>query len=198
MRKVLKDFIKSDISIENKYLVAKTPINLSRTKYQNYHLMSYHEEDMMNQIADIIVKPNGSVLNVGYGLGIFDKQVQKIGVLSHTIIECHPKIVEMCDLEDVEMIHSTWQDYVPKLIEQKRKFDTIWFDTFLFNGPCCFKYEWDDFTSYVDDLLEVNGIISMFTNKFPKHFIKNIKTSLDMFKLQTQMIDEYELLFWIK
>jgi hypothetical protein len=210
MRKVLEEYINSEIIIEGKNLVSIMPVGPNVRKTRNHPIMSYFEEPIMADVVQKIVTPNGNLLNVGYGLGLFDKEAQKIGVSSHTIIECHPKIAEMCDLENVEMICSTWQEAIPKLIEGNRKFDTIWFDTYMFQGKECFQDEWINFISYIDELLSVGGVFSMFTNNFPKRKIEQIKETVDLnkFTLGSNLIEYfpslksnakwYELFHWTK
>ena len=56
-----------------------------------HEIMYQYELPLMKYIADTIVHRGGSVLNVGYGLGFFDKRVQEIGVRNHVIMECHPE-----------------------------------------------------------------------------------------------------------
>ena len=111
----------------NSYINSEVKINEQNDLVYNesVYIMNYSEKSTTEEIANIIVKPNGSVLNVGYGLGFFDKEVQRIGVSSHTIIECHPQVIETCDLNGVQLIFTTWQEAIPNLIEQNIKFDTI-------------------------------------------------------------------------
>ena len=191
----------------NSYINSEVKINEQNDLVYNesVYIMNYSEKSTTEEIANLIVKPNGSVLNVGYGLGFFDKEVQRIGVSSHTIIECHPQVIEICDLNGVQLIFTTWQEAIPNLIEQNIKFDTIWFDTFIFNGEECFEDEWCNFASTVPNLLNDDGIVSMFMFKFPNHRkIKLQNYFKDFTEYKTKMTtpnshyENHEFLYWKK
>lgn len=80
--------------------------------------------------------PTGlSVLNVGFGLGIIDSELQKHGKPSrHVIIEPHPDVLAHArskgwfDREGVEIFQGTWQDYMKvfRAGEQAAEFDAIY------------------------------------------------------------------------
>ena len=205
MRTVLEQYIKSDIEQEHENLVANVALYPNKPhKLSNIHIMSIRETELMKQIADVVVQPNGKLLNVGYGLGLFDKQAQKIGVSDHTIIECHPQVVDKCTLTNVELITSTWQDAVPKLIQEKKKFDTIYFDTYIFNADICFEDEWLNFAANADQLLEEGGTVSFFTHNFPEYLINKLKNKLthltehEKFLNVDRVWNNSQLLYWTK
>ena len=151
MRKALKDYIDSPLRYNKN----------GDLMYNNMSIMNNFELPLINYIAESIVSKNDKVLNVGYGLGFFDKKVQDIGVSSHTIIECHPDVVKTIKLDNVELYSSIWQSIIPKLVEDKRVFDCIFFDTYMFNKECL-KDEWFKFIELSKPLIADNGKICMF------------------------------------
>ena len=117
----------------NSYINSELKINEQNNLVYNesVYIMNYSEKSTTEEIANLIVKPNGSVLNVGYGLGFFDKEVQRIGVSSHTIIECHPTVLKEAKKwrknypdSDIRIVEGTWQEQ----FENLGVFDQIFFD----------------------------------------------------------------------
>lgn len=74
-----------------------------------------------------------SVLNVGFGLGLIDTELQKYKPQKHVIIEAHPDVyAHMLELgwdkkEGVRILFGRWQDVIESIEE---KFDGIFFDTY--------------------------------------------------------------------
>lgn len=52
------------------------------------------ERPLMVEHAEAICSSGGDILNVGFGLGIIDIEIQKRGPASHTIIEAHPDVYQ--------------------------------------------------------------------------------------------------------
>tara|TARA_R100000008_G_C3585891_1_gene172236 strand:- start:2380 stop:3015 length:636 start_codon:yes stop_codon:yes gene_type:complete len=208
MRKVLKKYIDSPVTIENGNLISRIPVNVDGTQYVQSLIMPKNEEVLTNYIADTIVKKNNSVLNIGYGLGFFDKRVQQIGVSSHTIIECHPDVIELCDLDNVTLIENTWQNAIPTLTNEGKTYDCIWFDTYRFEGNNCFQEEWLAFLSVAESLLNDNGIISLFTlglteanlNKLitTGDAIKSFERKNKLYQFESITSNDYNLIYWVK
>uniref|UniRef100_A0A1I8IBX6 RMT2 domain-containing protein n=1 Tax=Macrostomum lignano TaxID=282301 RepID=A0A1I8IBX6_9PLAT len=72
------------------------------------------------------------VLNVGFGMGIVDTELQKLGPASHTIVEAHPDVLARMrhqgwpDKPGVRIVSGRWQDVVADL----GPFDGVFFDTY--------------------------------------------------------------------
>ncbi|RUP45146.1 S-adenosyl-L-methionine-dependent methyltransferase [Jimgerdemannia flammicorona] len=110
-----------------------------------------------------------SVLNVGFGLGLIDTELQKLKPQAHVIIEAHPDVyAHMLKLgwdkkEGVSILFGKWQETVPRI---EHKFDAIFFDTY---GE--FYDDLRKFHSTIPNMLSPNGIYSWFnglgaTNQF--------------------------------
>lgn len=125
---------------------------------KGFAVMMDWEEDIMKASAKAITKSGGHVLNIGFGMGIIDTEIQRHNPKSHTIIECHPdvqkKMIEEGWLkkENVKVIFAKWQD----VIEHLPRYDGIYIDTW--------DEELDEFHMYVHNLLTEKGIYSWFNN----------------------------------
>jgi len=116
------------------------------------------EKPIMEFSANIICKNKGRVLNVGFGLGIIDTEIQKHEVEEHWIIEAHPDVYrKMFDdgwhlKKNVKILLGDWRWYLKYL----PKFDGIFVDT------------WDEeivlFHEFAPNILNENGVYSFFNN----------------------------------
>lgn len=72
------------------------------------------------------------MLNVGFGMGIVDAEIQKHNPRTHTIIEAHPDVIASAkergwgDKPGVRLVQGRWQD----VIDELGPFDGIFFDTY--------------------------------------------------------------------
>ncbi|KIY96199.1 hypothetical protein MNEG_11764 [Monoraphidium neglectum] len=92
------------------------------------------ELPLMVEHAKEICRSGGDVLNVGFGLGLVDEEIQEHRPRSHTIVEAHPDVhAHMLELgwgsrPGVTILFGRWQDLLPELL--RRRFDGIFFDTY--------------------------------------------------------------------
>ena len=192
MRQELKDYINTNLTFNSD----------GDLIYNNMNIMNKFEEPLINHIAESIISKGDSVLNIGYGLGFFDKKAEKIGISSHTIIECHPNIVNNIDIPNAKVYEGVWQDYIDTFLQCKITFDCIFFDTYIFNKKCL-DDEWFSFLKYADKLLNKNGKLSVFnwfkdgieiTEKL-KETMKHLKLYEEVYKIKGY---DYKHLFWEK
>ncbi|KAG0331972.1 hypothetical protein BG004_001432 [Podila humilis] len=140
------------------------------------------ELPLMVRHAQVICPSEGlRVLNVGFGLGLIDKELQKQSPAQHTIIEAHPDVYAKM-LRDgwdkkpgVKILFGRWQD----VVDQLEVYDGIFFDTF---GE--FYEDLRTFHEIVPNHLEEGGIYSYFnglgaTNQF-FHAVYNRISELEL------------------
>ncbi|KAG0349907.1 hypothetical protein BG005_010570 [Podila minutissima] len=140
------------------------------------------ELPLMIRHAEVISPSEGlRVLNVGFGLGLIDKELQKRSPAQHTIIEAHPDVYAKM-LRDgwdkkpgVKILFGRWQD----VVDQLEVYDGIFFDTF---GE--FYEDLRSFHEIVPNHLEEGGIYSYFnglgaTNQF-FHAVYNRISELEL------------------
>jgi protein arginine N-methyltransferase 2 len=116
------------------------------------------ERPIMEQAAKVITRNGGRVLNVGFGMGIIDTEIEKYPNTEHWIIEPHLDVfTKMMDQgwhlkSNVKILHGDWQWFLKYL----PKFDGIYIDT------------WDeqiwDFLKNTPNMLKEGGILSFFNN----------------------------------
>ena len=113
------------------------------------------ERPIMKKVAELITESKGDVLNIGFGLGIVDGYINALNPKSHTIIECHPDVINHINetgwKTKANIIEGKWQDFIGKM----GSFDSIYMDT------------WGDVrVPHINDLIEnhlnVGGIFSIW------------------------------------
>lgn len=136
-------------------------------KYENDKLLDAEgngvmmgwEKPLMELHADVICANGGSILNVGFGLGLIDEEIQKRKHSKHTIIEAHPDVYAHMIKQgwdkkpNVKIIFGRWQD----VEDQLEQYDGIFFDTF---GE--FYDDLKEFHELLPNILSPTGIYSFF------------------------------------
>jgi hypothetical protein len=124
--------------------VAGTTVTDNELLVAGQQVMQSWERPLMKALARAVTRPGGSVLEVGFGLGIAARFIQDIGPARHTIIEANPEIAHRGrewartrTQAGVDLLHGRWQDVIPTL----GQFDGILFDTYPLNE--------DEFDEYV-------------------------------------------------
>ncbi|KAL8784620.1 MAG: hypothetical protein Q9213_003875 [Squamulea squamosa] len=128
----------------------------------NSVMMSW-EADLMSRTASLLSpSPGLRILNIGHGMGIIDDFFQSTSPSTHHIIEAHPSVLARMreqgwyEKPNVVIHKGTWQDILPKLIENENGgmlFDAIYFDTFAEPYSALRKF----FEDFVIGLLDDGG-----------------------------------------
>lgn len=128
----------------------------------------------MVQHAQEICTAGGDILNVGFGLGLIDEQIQQHNPTSHTIIEAHPDVyAHMLQLgwdkrPGVRILFGRWQEVLPQL----GTYDGIFFDTY---GE--YDQEIHYFHEQLPRLLKPTGVYSFFNGFASDNFFFHSVTS---------------------
>lgn len=101
-----------------------------------YPVMADWERPYMERLAAIAASQGGTVLEVGYGMGISASALQAHTLDSHIVIECHPDVIAHCIVThrsaltsgSMHLMTGYWQDVTPMLAGAS--IDGILFDTF--------------------------------------------------------------------
>ncbi len=101
-----------------------------------YHVMADWERPYMERLADIATSRGGTVLEVGYGMGISASALQARDIDLHVVIECHPEVIARCVAThrtalatgSMHLLTGYWQDVAPLLAAGS--IDGILFDTY--------------------------------------------------------------------
>jgi protein arginine N-methyltransferase 2 len=139
------------------------------------------------------------ILNVGFGMGIVDKAIQKFCPRRHTIIEAHPGVYKKMqedkwqEKQGVEIQFGRWQDVVDKLLtsdsakanEDGGQYDAIFFDTY---GE--FFADLQEFHAVLPKLLRPGGIYSFFNGLSPDNiFFQGVACQLVKLQMGEMRID---------
>jgi len=101
-----------------------------------YPVMADWERPYMERLAAIAASNGGTVLEVGFGMGISAAALQLHDIDSHIVIECHPDVIAQCvgihrsalASGAMHLMTGYWQDVTPLLAGAS--IDGILFDTF--------------------------------------------------------------------
>lgn len=154
----LKQWVKTDINLDDQFL--RAPIFAKGS--DGHEIMHDWETPIMEADAERLCAGGGSILNIGYGMGIIDGFIKSHKPDKHTIIEIHPQIVENARAAGYEnVLQGDWLNVVQFLDET---FDAIYFDTYSFD-----RKDWAIFTKYhVNRLLKPGGRYSYFNRSAAK------------------------------
>lgn len=96
-------------------------------------VMQTWEEPLMRELARAVTIPGGSVVEIGFGLGLSAGFVQDVRPARHVIVEANPQTAEVArqwaqapGRTGVEIVTGRWQDALPAL----GRFDGVLFDTY--------------------------------------------------------------------
>jgi len=94
------------------------------------NVMMDWEHPIMKETANYICQDGGDILELGYGMGISANYIQSHNINSHTIVECHPQILENLynwakNKNNVIIIEGDWW----KTRRHLKKYDGIFHDT---------------------------------------------------------------------
>ena len=121
-------------------------------------IMMDWETPLMKRHAEVVCQNGGDILEMGFGMGISAGFIQDLNPKSHTIVECHPKILEnlkswAADKPSVTIVEGRWYHCLDRL----KKYDGIFFDTHA--DP-----EMEHFRDCSIRLAKPGGIISFWNN----------------------------------
>ena len=148
--------------------LSKEIIEKDGAMYVGDELMVFaSQQSIMYEYARTITEDGAkSVLEIGYGAGVFAEEVQKFEIKKHVIVECHNAIANHAiekmnsrkkQLMCVTVINDLWQNTVQKL----GKFDAIFYDSYSPTGHAV-----EDLLCFIDvafsTLLNENGVFSFW------------------------------------
>lgn len=159
----------------------KAKITEKELKIKNFQVMQAWEEPYMEMLAEIVSQNGGTVLEIGFGMGISSYYIQKINKIDlHIIIEAHPDIAKYAmkmfrkeiGNERIIIINSFWENIVSYL--KHEGFDGILFDTSPLDQEVKF-YHFFPFFKEAYKLLKKGGIFTYFSDEAKKFSSKHLK-----------------------
>lgn len=158
-----KKWVKTKAVFTNKDLLIK-----------DYQVMQRWEDCYMKSLATVATSRGGSILEVGFGLGISAGYIQKSkNIKTHIIIECHPEVVRLVNKKfpaqlasgRMKLLEGFWEDITPKLPD--KSFDGILFDSCPLDSGVEF-FQFFSFFSEAARLLKNDGVFTYFSDEAKK------------------------------
>jgi len=148
-----------------------------------HQIMSIWEKNYMKRLANIATKKGGSILEIGYGMGISANFIEKSKkVKKHTIIEFHPDVIKKCKEKynneikrKIILFKGFWENVTKKLLS--KSFDGIFFDTYPLHEKQIHKNHFYFFKE-ANRLLKKGGILTYYSDeaiKFSEEHLKELK-----------------------
>lgn len=142
-------------------------------------VMEDWEINYMEKLADISALNAGSILELGYGLGLSAKGIQSHNIKGHYIIECHPDVVARCvkdfhyaiGANRLHILSGFWQDITPQLKDET--FDGILFDTYPMSEEEIHSNHFWFFTEAFR-LLKPNGVFTYYSDEIKNFSDKHL------------------------
>lgn len=133
-------------------------------------VMEDWELPYMNQLGAVATQNGGAILELGYGMGVSSRAIQRHDIESHSVIEAHPDVVQKCVGDNrqrlidgtMHVFSGFWQDVTPMM--QSETFDGILFDTYPIKqaemiGPHMF------FFKEAHRLLKPGGVLTYYSDE---------------------------------
>lgn len=144
-----------------------------------HSIMESWETPYMKMLASIVTRNGGTILEVGYGLGLACNFIEKNSrVRSHSIVEFHPDVMEKCrgnGFKKINLLEGFWEDILPKL--ESESFDGILFDIY----PLDKEENKNSYFPYFEEayrLLKEGGVLTYYSDEcrnFSKLHLKKLK-----------------------
>ena len=133
-----------------------------------YEVMMDWESSIMKASADYICSDGGDILEVGFGMGISAGYIQENSINSHTIVECHPQVLEKAkewakDKPNVMIVEGEWFDIKDSLAT----YDGVFYDTYG-------EDDWSKFGSTIASLTKSGAKVTWWNNYPSATTIQNI------------------------
>lgn len=135
---------------------------------QGHPVMERWEEGYMSELAGIAATNGGTVLEVGFGMGISANKIQQYNIEKHIIIEPNNKVLEKAKLftesarTNVELLHGFWEDVVKNIDDNS--VSGILFDTYPLNSSEVHKNHYSFFPEAYR-ILKKNGILTYYSDE---------------------------------
>lgn len=136
-------------------------IYITETMNTGDAVMHIGEKELMKQLANLVTKNGGDILEIGFGMHLSADEIQKkSNVKSHTIIEVHPEVYKKAiewskNKPNTKIILGDWTDAIPTL---DTKYDGILHDTHKDNNI-------PKFLDSIKNISNIGCIVGMFQCK---------------------------------
>jgi len=133
-----------------------------------HEVMSTYQLPYMQKLADVVTQNGGDILNVGYGLGIIDGEIEKYresrSINNHYVIENNKYIAaEAKKLKNLIVIENDWHEVIDSF--RGEQFDGIIYDAY----PLSIEELHRDGVIFIEkvvsrNLLKKNGVLTFYVD----------------------------------
>lgn len=171
IQKALKNIRKYSRDTQEDWVHTKPKFTKKSLLIKNYQVMQRWEDGYMKSLAAVATSRGGDVLEVGFGMGISAKYIERYKkIKTHTVIECHPEVIasakKMFGKElasgKMRLLEGFWEDITPNLPDGS--FDGILFDSCPLDAPVEF-FQFFPFFSEAYRLLRKGGVFTYFSDE---------------------------------
>jgi len=127
-------------------------------KDTGYAIMMDWEKPLMDFQAKQICQNGGDIINIGYGMGFADNEIEKHNPKTHSIIEIHPTVQNRIlslgwhKKSHMRLYFGDWRSFKGRL----PKFDGIYFDTW--------DEEMEEYIDMLPSIMKPTSIATFFNN----------------------------------
>jgi guanidinoacetate N-methyltransferase len=138
---------------------------------RGFQVMQAWETGYMRRLAEVATSRGGTVLEVGFGLGLSAAFIQEAPSLdSHVVIEAHPEVAakarmsfaEAIRRERLTVVEGFWEQLSPEFPAES--FDGILFDTCPLSDETVF-FHYTPFFGEAHRLLKRGGVFTYFSDE---------------------------------
>jgi protein arginine N-methyltransferase 2 len=125
---------------------------------ETLEVMMDWESSIMKASADYVCSNGGDILELGFGMGISAGYIQANSINSHTIVECHPQILEKArawakDKPNVSIVEGEWFNIKDSL----STYDGVFYDTYG-------EEDWSKFGDSIASLTKSGAKVTWWNN----------------------------------
>jgi guanidinoacetate N-methyltransferase len=133
-------------------------------------VMEDWELPYMNRLGEVATLNSGTILELGYGMGLSSSSIEAHEITEHTVVEAHPSVMQRC-IEDnkqaiidghMHLFSGFWQNVTPMI--RSTLFNGILFDTYPLKeeemiGPHMFFFD------EAHRLLKPDGVLTYYSDE---------------------------------
>lgn len=158
-------------SVRKEWIATPPDLGPSQLLIKSYQVMQRWEDNYMKSLAAVATSKGGDILEVGLGMGISAKWIQRSRrIRTHTVVECHPQVAELhaarfkgaLSSGRMKIVLGFWEEAVASMPDAS--FDGILFDSCPLNAPVEF-FHFFPFFRDAFRLLRPGGVFTYFSDE---------------------------------
>ncbi|MCC7160669.1 class I SAM-dependent methyltransferase [Candidatus Nomurabacteria bacterium] len=147
-------------------------------KIFGYAVMEDWETPYMKELADIAASKGGTVLELGYGMGISANFIQQHNIEKHIIIEVNKDIVKKAKIfakkapHKTEILYGLWEDMIKKIPDNS--LSGILFDTYPLTEKELYQNHFN-FFPFAYKKLKKGGVFTYYSDEIKNYSKVHLK-----------------------